>query len=71
MINLTPSERNNSEILLSNKKFDKNGINQINLNYSWRNDEQLRKTYENVTKEFLKDLVKHDLQDIFSILKNT
>ena len=61
LINLTPSERNNSEILLSNKKFDKNGINQINLNYSWRNDEQLRKTYENVTKEFLKDLVKHDL----------
>jgi hypothetical protein len=61
LLSITPGPENNSQILLSNKKFDSNGINQINLNYSWRNDNSLRDTYEVVTKEFLTDLVKYDL----------
>lgn len=61
LMNLTPGLENNSQILLSDKKFDTNGINLINLDYSWRNDQTIKNTFEIVTKEFLSDLVKYDL----------
>ena len=61
LLNLSLGPNNNSNIKLSNTKFDKNGINQVNLNYNWRNDLDLINTYENVTKEFLTDLVKLDI----------
>ena len=61
LLNLTLGPDNNSSIKLSTHKYDRNGVNQINLNYNWRRDTYLKNTYEKVTKEFLTDLVRFDL----------
>ena len=61
LLNLTLGPDNNSSIKLSTQKYDRNGVNQINLNYNWRNDTYLKNTYEKATKEFLTDLVRFDL----------
>lgn len=60
LLSLTPSFENMSFIELSDT-LDPNKINQIKLNYHWKNDEGIMKTYEIITKKFLKDLVKNDL----------
>ena len=60
LLSLTPSFENMSFIELSDT-LDPNKINQIKLNYHWKNDEGIIKTYEIITKKFLKDLVKNDL----------
>ena len=60
LLNFTPSFENVSFLELSDT-LDPNKINQIKLNYYWINDEGIIKTYEMITKKFLKDLVEKDL----------